>query len=106
MVLVGDPNQSINLFRGAVTGAMDFVANCLCELGGKVRNMDLPMSFRLPVSHSKLARRVNPKIISRPDAVAGRITTTDWKTMIEILKPGDRVICRVNGNIKYIYILI
>src|SRR3990167_8140563 len=91
-VAIGDRFQSIYAFRFAALDAMDkFV-----ELTDAV-TLPLPITYRCPVSHVKLAQRIVPAIEARDGAPDGIVEDIPEVEFFSKLRDGDMSICRVNA---------
>ncbi len=95
IIAVGDRNQSIYQFRGADAEAIPHIIK---RLNAKI--FPLSISYRCPVSVTKLAQTLVPEIEYATienagyDAIEGEIINTTSQSLIELAKPKDRVICR------------
>lgn len=86
---LGDKYQAIQGFAGSDAYSWD-------KLQKAFQPKDLPLSvcYRCPTSHLDLARKIVPQIENAPNAIEGEISTISYETMINLLMPGDLVICR------------
>ena len=89
---VGDPRQAIYGFRGADTQAMT-------HLRGLLQAVTLPLSitYRCPVSHVALAKKIAPEIEARPGAPLGIAREIGDDRLLGEVQSGDMVIGRVNA---------
>lgn len=93
LVAIGDPNQAIYAFRGALSESMDRLTQQF-----KLEHRPLSCSFRCPKSVVELAQAIVPHITSAPDAPEGEIQ--EWTTWDATQLPnGAHVVCRNNGPI-------
>ena len=92
IVAVGDENQAIMGFSGASTEAMD----TLRRLADPIE-MKLPITYRCPASHVRLAQELVPGIQARPNAPEGTIRHTGSNDWMKNVKDGTMVICRTNA---------
>jgi len=95
LVFVGDTNQAIYGFRGAMTDAVDRIVEAFnCE------RLPLDITYRCPKSHiTELANPIVPQIVAAPNNIDGWIrditseqAMNEWKQMREAL-----VLCRTNA---------
>src|SRR5215831_18706415 len=62
---------------------------------------------RCPKSHVRLVQAISPNIQALDDAPEGEILSMDQGKAIEMMKPGDMVMCRINAElIRCAYSLI
>lgn len=86
---VGDRRQAIYGFRGADSKSMD---NFRAEFGA----IDLPLtvSYRVPRSGVLEAQRHVSHIQSAPNAIEGKVTHTNYATMLGLVDNNTAIICR------------
>lgn len=89
---VGDPDQSIMKFGGAMPYA---VQEFITKADAKV--MPLSICYRCPHSHLELARNIVSKIQDREDAPPGIIEYIPQKDIFKHIKVGDMVLCRLTA---------
>ena len=92
IVAVGDKNQSIYGFRGADTDAMP---NIIARLNAKV--LPLSITYRVPASGVALANTLVPELEAAPGAIEGIIESVSEYKFLDMVKPGDLVLCRTNA---------
>ena len=92
IVAVGDENQSIYGFRGADTDAMP---NIIERLDAKV--LPLSITYRCPKSHVELANTLVPELEAAPNAEDGILDSISEYQFLDMVKPGDLVLCRTNA---------
>lgn len=92
--VVGDSRQSIYGFRGAATDAIDHIVQHF-----NAKTMPLSISYRLPQSHVDLLNAEFPgqTIYARDNAPQGHIDTIKEDSLINMVHPGDLVLCRMNA---------
>jgi len=93
MVAVGDPRQSIYLFRGADPRSMGRLTERF-----DARTMPLTYTFRCPKRHVELARKWVPDFHARPENDDGEIVEGgSLDALVDLAGPGDQVVCRRNA---------
>ena len=103
VIAVGDTNQAIYAFTGALTNSMEKLA----ERIGKVIRMPLSVNWRCGTAHLELARLIVPDIQPHPNAPRGNIYEITVEQFEKAVKPGHMVMCRTNAPmIKYVYKLL
>lgn len=92
IIFVGDRYQSIYGFRGADIEAIPNIIK-------KFDAIELPLSitYRCPKSHVKKAQQFVPDIEAAENAPDGEIKIIYEDEMIDIIRPKDMVICRLNA---------
>lgn len=107
MFVIGDPNQAIYGFRGSDSESMARIRKELEASKRGVVDMQLTYTRRCPKSHVELAKQVVPHIKALKTAPEGKVTSLNCKDAVNAMKPGDMVLCRVNGDLtKVAYALI
>lgn len=91
---IGDRFQAIYGFSGADCDALPNLAK---ELSATV--LPLTVTWRCPVSHVNLARRIVPALEQAPGAAEGEVRTLARKEIGAVVRPGDLVICRKNAPV-------
>lgn len=95
IVIVGDPNQAINIFAGAMPKALEIAQQ---QLNAEV--LPLPVSYRCSKVAAQLANEIFPdSIIPGPNALDGTVTTTTWgefESTVPSLSYGDGVLARAH----------
>lgn len=91
-VVVGDPNQSIYLFKGSDPTSM---SKLRATLGAD--ELPLSISYRCSKAVIAEAQKIVPSIEPAPGAKEGSIQTIEWNAIAENAKPGDQVLCRTNA---------
>lgn len=97
IVLVGDDRQAIYGFTGADAKSM---RNMERELGDEphgVKTMPLTVSRRCPKSHVDLAKEIVPDFRAMDDAKDGVIDSIPQGVLLDQVKKGDLIICRMNA---------
>ncbi len=92
LIMVGDPDQSIYLFRGAHPDAMGTVARDL-----SATQLPLSICYRCPKKVIESARKQCPRLEypqDAPEGICEWITTEDF---IEEVEPGDLVLSRTTA---------
>lgn len=91
-ILIGDPDQSIYLFRGAHPDAMGSLAN---DLNATI--LPLSVCYRCPDAVIESARAEVPRIESpQPNPRGeGLVETVNCKVFQDMAAPGDLVLCRM-----------
>jgi hypothetical protein len=87
--MFGDERQAIMGFAGSDADSWQTIRQQL-----RPTELPLSISYRCPISHLELAKRIVPHIQPRPVAAAGKIETINQQTALDIIEPGDLVICR------------
>ena len=91
-LFVGDPHQAIYAFAGADSRSLPRIV----RRTGAVR-LPLSVSFRCPVRHVVLARRLSPAMLPAPGAAEGTVRLTHLARLPGEVRPGDLVLSRTNG---------
>lgn len=88
-IAVGDPLQSINLFKGASKDSFH-------ELKKINNTIELPLSisYRCAQSIVDWAKEISPAMEARPNAPAGTLV---FNGQVNNIRPGDMVLCRLNA---------
>lgn len=95
VVAVGDPRQSIYMFRGADTEAMDRIENAL-----QATQLPLSICYRCPKSVVELAQEIEPDIEYAPNAIDGVVDSCTTNEMHDKLTDGNSLIlCRINASL-------
>lgn len=89
MFFFGDRRQAIQGFAGANTDSIDRII-----ARTRAKTLPLSISYRLPVSHVELAKKIEPRIEPAPSAVPGEIAEISPNDLAEKVQVGDLVICR------------
>ena len=92
LIFVGDENQAINGFAGAMTDSMDMLIR---ETNAK--RLPLSVCYRCPTSHIDLAREFDPTIEPAPGAGVGDVIYIDEGEFPSMVGYGDLIICRINA---------
>lgn len=89
LMAIGDPEQSLYLFRGAASDSFERVRSCLSGV-----ELPMPICYRCSQSVIARAQGLVPDIEARPGAPIG---STDWIEMdYSVLTNKDMIICRTN----------
>jgi DNA helicase-2/ATP-dependent DNA helicase PcrA len=95
IIAVGDPNQSLYLFRGARPDSFYQVRRLLDESDKGVEDFGMPISYRSSKAIIRHARQWIPELQWRPDAPEGElILDFPEANLFDELGPGDCVISR------------
>ena len=98
IIAVGDPFQSLYLFRGARADAFEQVRSLLTETDRGVAELPMPICYRCSQAVIEAAQRLVPEIQARPNAPAGLVSKEmSLPSMLELVKPGDAIVCRTNA---------
>lgn len=92
LVGVGDPNQAIYAFAGAMNDSFERLRE---HFSANVK--PLSICYRCPSSVIELAQEIVPEIESAPNAPVGVVDTIEEGQFEEMLEPGDMVLCRTNA---------
>lgn len=94
MLLIGDQNQSIYAFRGAFVGIMDYMQDRL-----QATSLPLSISYRAPKVVVKLVNQLFSYITFEPspNAIEGSFQDISISEFLELVQPGDGIICRTNA---------
>lgn len=89
LIIVGDPNQSIYVWRGASTDAMEL-------LGKAFTTIILPLSvcYRCPKSVVRLAQTLVPEIEAWEESPEGEVDDAASVSKLSTLGPKDVILCR------------
>ena len=98
IIAVGDPYQSLYLFRGARADAFDHVRSLLKNTKRGVAELPMPICYRCSRAVIAAAQRLVPEIQARPDAPLGLVSNEmSLASMLEVVSPGDAIVCRTNA---------
>lgn len=89
---VGDERQSIYGFAGADADAIGRIVE-----RSQATMLPLPVCYRCPKTHVRLARQIAPEIEWAPDAPEGRVDWIEDRHLAKWLRQGDLVLCRYNA---------
>lgn len=92
VIAVGDRNQSLYAFRGANP---DAIPNLISALSATV--LPLSISYRCPRSHVMEIKRFVSEIEPSDTAKDGSIEHIEYEQFLDIVQPGDMVLCRTNA---------
>lgn len=92
LIVVGDPNQAIYHFRGAMSEAMDYLLE-----KAKARVLPLSICYRCPKAIVRAAKELVPEIEEDPNAPEGKITDVEYEEFRKVVQPGDYVLCRTTA---------
>lgn len=97
-IAVGDPHQAIYGFSGADNDA-------LAQIRAKFNARELPLTvtYRCPKEVVKVAQQFVSHIEAHETAPEGLYTEQPYENLVDLLQPGDAVICRYN---KYLVSLV
>jgi hypothetical protein len=103
VIIVGDPNQGINGFAGADYDSLETMAQSIPN----IIHLPLTVNWRCGTKHIKLAQTLVPGIEAHPNAPEGKIYEINSIQFLDLVKPGNMVLCRTNQPmVKYVYLLI
>ncbi len=90
-IAVGDPHQAIYGFSGADNDA-------LAQIGRKFNCQTLPLTvtYRCPKAVVQVAQQFVSHIQAHESAPEGMYTEQPYENLVNLLQPGDAVICRYN----------
>lgn len=94
IVAIGDPDQAIFGWRGALPTAMRLLQQRLNPV-----MLPLAVTWRCPGSHVELAQEMVRRIRARPGAPEGVVDTLPVGDMLSRMRPGDLVIGRTNAQV-------
>jgi len=97
IVIVGDRFQSIYGFRGADVTAIPSLTERLGNTSRGVKSLPLTVTRRCPKCHVDLAQAIVPQIRALDDAPIGAIQVVSEPAALDLMQPGDLVLCRVNA---------
>lgn len=92
-VIVGDPYQSIQGFAYASYDSF----NQLREALGEHKRLTMPITYRCPLEHVKLAQEIVPDLQARENAPLGILEYAHSEDLYTLVKVGDLVICRTTA---------
>ncbi|MDH5183454.1 MAG: AAA family ATPase [Gammaproteobacteria bacterium] len=92
LIAVGDPKQAINGFAGADVDSFDLTA-----MEYNANELPLPICYRCPTSHLKLAQVLVPEIEPASGAKEGSIVFLTSADLPATLQENDLVLCRLNA---------
>lgn len=93
-VAVGDPHQAIYGFAGADNDA-------LAQIGHEfnARTLPLTVTYRCPKAVVAVAREFVSHITAHDSAPEGLYVEQPYENLVNLLQPGDAVICRYNKHL-------
>ncbi len=97
LIALGDSRQSLYSWAGADTKGMHRFYGDLSLSERKCLEKPLTVTFRCPVSHVQLAKRLVPQIEPAENAIEGVIRQVHKSEAGYELMPGDLAICRSNA---------
>lgn len=89
LIAVGDRNQAIYAFRGALANSMD-----LMKAHFRMKELPLSICYRCPTSVIMQAQQIVPHIQARPDAPAGRVYAQPFLDLPKSGAFADSATCR------------
>lgn len=89
VIAVGDPNQAIYGFRGALADSMENIKKRF-----RCRSLPLSVSYRCPKAVVKRAQKYVPHIQSHESAPEGLVTETVAAWPLNLFKASDAILCR------------
>lgn len=92
VIAVGDPKQSIYGFRGAAGDSMQLLADAI-----NADELPLSICYRCAKQIVAHAQRFVPEIEWWEDSPTGVVASMKYDEMLDSLKPGDYVLCRINA---------
>lgn len=98
LVFVGDPAQAIYGFQGADPQSMTRIAQRVAAT-----NLPLSITYRCPVRHVELARRIVPAIEPAPGAELGTVREPHVMQAVNDMRAGDLVVCRNRNPLLYVW---
>lgn len=90
-VAVGDPHQAIYGFSGADNDALSQIAQRF-----NAKTLPLTVTYRCPKEVVKVAQQFVSHIHAHESAPEGLYTEQPYENLVNLLQPGDAVICRFN----------
>lgn len=100
LLFVGDKDQAIFGFTGADTTAMDTFADRIVEMTGlPVHSYPITVNWRCPSIIIELTQLIHPSIKARPNAPRGSVHIISDDQLLDIVKPGDVILSRINANL-------
>lgn len=97
-IAVGDPHQAIYGFSGADNDALAQIAERF-----NAKTLPLTVTYRCPKEVVKVAQQFVSHIHAHESAPEGLYTEQPYENLVNLLQPGDAVICRYN---KYLVSLV
>ena len=106
MIAVGDKNQAIYGFCGALSDSMEQIQAAQEKNGGSLP-LALPVTYRCAKAIVREAQEDVPELLARDDAPEGEVKTIMDTKFPELVKENDLVLCRVNAPlVTYCLMLI
>ena len=92
-VIVGDPYQAIQGFAYAAYDSFERLAEAL----GEHKRLTMPITYRCPASHVRLASEIVPDFQAREGAPDGVLEYAHSDDFPALVRAGDLVICRTTA---------
>ncbi len=92
-VIVGDPFQAIQGFAYAAYDSFERLGEAI----GESTRLTMPITYRCPASHVRLACDIVPDFQARPDAPEGVLEYAHSDDFPALVRAGDLVICRTTA---------
>jgi superfamily I DNA/RNA helicase len=100
LVVIGDKFQAIYGWRGSDANSIERLKRALAKTKRGVKELPLSYTRRCPKAHVELAQKIVPQIKALDDAPQGVIRdNVSPEVAIEMMRPGDMVLCRVNAEL-------
>ena len=94
IIIVGDPNQSLYYFRGALSDSFGAMVAMLAESERGYVELAMPICYRSSQAVIRKAQRLVPDIQARPGAPEGQDIIVDVSQMLDTIGKDDLILCR------------
>lgn len=94
ILFVGDKNQAIMGFAGALSDSVDQIIKHT-----KAKVLPLSICYRCPKNHVKLAQKIVPSIEPAPNKEDGIVEDINYQDIFKLVKEGDLIISRCTAPV-------
>jgi len=94
IIAVGDPNQSLYYFRGALSNSFDALVGMLAKSKRGLIELTMPICYRSSLAVIRKAQRLVPDIQARPGAPEGQDIEIGVPELLDTIGENDQILCR------------